>query len=88
MSQKERNGDQARVLAGGKAGHTADEHVEVVTDVQFFEQGVQQPARPFETACAVSQPTKVFEAVIESPGIELEEFVTPVRRAWARGSSA
>jgi hypothetical protein len=81
VSQKERNGDQAWVLAGGKAGHTADEHVEVVADVQFFEQGVQQPARPFETPCAVSQPAKVVEAVIASPVSELEEFVIPVRRA-------
>src|SRR5262245_27339201 len=88
VCQKERDGHQARVLVGGNAGHTDDEHVEVVTDVQFFEQGVQQPARPLEAPCAVSQPTKVLEAVIASPVIELEESAIPVGRARARGSSA
>jgi len=52
VSQKQRDGEQPWVLAGGQAGHTADEHVEVVTDVKFFEQGVQQPAGQRKTARA------------------------------------
>jgi hypothetical protein len=69
-------------------GHTADEHVEVFADVKFFEQSVQQPARPIETPCAVSQRAKVFKAVVASPVIELKEFAIPIRGACARGSSA
>ena len=38
VSQEQRDGEQPWVLAGGLAGHTADEHVEVVADVEFFEQ--------------------------------------------------
>jgi hypothetical protein len=58
VSQKERNGDQPRVLAGRKAAHTADEYVEVVADVQFFEQGVQQPARAFEATALSASPQR------------------------------
>jgi hypothetical protein len=36
------------------AGHTADEHVEVVVDLEFFEQCVQQSTRQRETAPAPS----------------------------------
>ena len=73
MSQKERNGDEARVLAGGKAGHTADEHVEVVTDVEFFEQRVKQPARQHEIARAFGQGAKVIEAAVSSPVVHRGE---------------
>ena len=52
MSQEQRDSEQPWVLAGREAGHTADEHVEVVADVEFFEQCVQQPARQRDTACA------------------------------------
>ena len=45
VSQEQRDGEQPWVLAGGLAGHTPDEHVEVVADVEFFEQRVQQPPR-------------------------------------------
>ena len=52
MSQEQRDREQPWVLAGGLAGHTADEHVEVVADVEFFEQRVQQPSRQRKTARA------------------------------------
>ena len=52
MSQEQRDGEQPWVLAGGLVGHTADEHVEVVADVEFFEQRVQQPSRQRKTARA------------------------------------
>jgi hypothetical protein len=39
-------------LAGRQAGHTADEHVGVVADVEFFEQRVQQPSGQRKTARA------------------------------------
>jgi hypothetical protein len=49
VSQEQGDREQAWVLTRGQVGHTPDEHVEVVTDVEFFEQRVQQPARPRET---------------------------------------
>jgi len=52
VSQEQRDREQPWVLAGGLADHTADEHVEVVADVEFFEQRVQQPSRQRETARA------------------------------------
>ena len=52
MSQEQRDGEQPWVLAGGLAGHTADEHVEVVADVEFFEQRMQQPSRQHKAARA------------------------------------
>jgi hypothetical protein len=44
VSQEQRDREQAWILPRGQAGHTADEHVEVVTDLEFFEERVQQPA--------------------------------------------
>jgi hypothetical protein len=49
VSQEKRDREQPWVLAGGQAGHRTDEHVEVVADVEFFEQRVQQPPRQGET---------------------------------------
>jgi hypothetical protein len=37
VSQQERDGDQPWVLVGGEVGHTADESVEVVADMELFE---------------------------------------------------
>ena len=41
MSQEEGDGDQPWVLAGSAVGHTADEHVEVVADMEFLEQRIE-----------------------------------------------
>jgi hypothetical protein len=41
VSQEQRDREQPRVLALVQAGHMADERVEVVADVEFFEQRVQ-----------------------------------------------
>jgi hypothetical protein len=57
VSQKQRDGDQPGVLAGREAGHTADERVEVVTDVKFFEQRLEQRTTPRESTGAESQRT-------------------------------
>jgi len=88
VSQEQRDGEQPWVLAGGQAGHTADEHVEVVADVEFFEQCVQQPARQREAASAFCQCTKVVKAVASSPVVDLDALGRPDRPLWARGSSA
>jgi hypothetical protein len=52
VSQEQRERKQAWVLTRGQVGHTPDEHVEVIADVEFFEQRVQQPARPRKTVRA------------------------------------
>jgi hypothetical protein len=52
VSQEQRDREEAWILSRGQAGHTADEHVEVVADVEFFEQRVQQPSRQPKTARA------------------------------------
>ncbi len=49
MSQEHGYREQAGIFARGEGGHTPDEHVEVVADVEFFEQRVQQPVAPRET---------------------------------------
>jgi len=79
VSQEQRDREQPWVLAGGQAGHTADEHVEVVTDVKFFEQGVQQLTRQREAARAFGQRPKVVEAAVSSPVVDLDTLRCPGR---------
>jgi hypothetical protein len=79
VSQKQRGGDQPWVLAGRQAGHTADEYVELLADVEFLEQCVEQCTRPGKNACAEGQRTHFLETVIVSPTSELEDLVVPVR---------
>jgi hypothetical protein len=57
VSQKQRDGDQPRVLTGRRVGRTADKRVEVVTDVKFFEQRLEQRPRPRDVTGAESQRT-------------------------------
>jgi hypothetical protein len=57
VSQKQRDGDQPRVLTGRRAAPTADKRVEVVTDVKFFEQRLEQRTTPREATGAESQRT-------------------------------
>ena len=79
MSQEQRDCEQAWVLSRGQAGHTADERVEVVTNVEFFEERVQQPARQHEAVRTVGQGTKVIETAVSSPVIDLDPFRCPER---------
>jgi hypothetical protein len=88
VSQEQRDREQPWVLAGRQAGHTADEHVEVVADVEFFEQGMQQAPRQRKTVRAFGQGPKVIEAVVASPVVDLNALVRPGRLLWARASSA
>jgi len=88
VSQEQCDREQPWVLAGGRAGHTADEHVEVVTDVKFFEQRLQQPSRQRKTGRAFGQHPKVIETAVSSPVIDLNAFRGPGRLVWARASSA
>ena len=49
-------------LAGRREVRT-DEPIEVVGDVEFFEEDVEEPTRPGEAVCAVRQFSKIVEAV-------------------------
>jgi hypothetical protein len=88
VSQEQRDREQPWVLAGGQAGHRTDEHVEVVADVEFFEQCVQQPARQREAGCAFGQRPNVVKAPVSSPVIDLDPLAHPGRQRWARRSPA
>jgi hypothetical protein len=79
VSQEQRDREQAWVLTRGQVGHTPNEHVEVLTDVEFFEQRVEQPARPRETAGAFGQCAKVIEAAVSSPVVNLVDGGQPGR---------
>ena len=45
MSQEQRDREQTWILTRAQVGHTPDEHVEFVADMEFFEQRMQLPAR-------------------------------------------
>jgi len=45
VPQEQRDREEPWILSRGQAGHTADEGVEVITDVKFLEERVQQSAR-------------------------------------------
>jgi hypothetical protein len=59
--------------------HTPDEHVEVVADVEFFEQRVQQPARQREAVRPFGQRAKVVETAVSSPVVNLVDVDQPGR---------
>ena len=80
MSQKQRDGDQPRVLTGRRVGRTADKRVEVVTDVKFFEQRFEQRTSPREATCAEAQCTQVLDTVVVSPTGEMNESLVRGRR--------
>ena len=46
VSQQERDNDQPWVLAGGQARGGTDELIELVGDVEFFEENVEEPTSP------------------------------------------
>ena len=79
MSQEQGDREQPWVLAGGLAGHTADEHVEVVADVEFFEQRMQQPSRQHKADRAFGKRPKVIEAALLSPVVDLRAPARPGR---------
>jgi hypothetical protein len=46
VSQQERDRDQPWVLAGGQTRGGTDEPIELVGDVEFFEEDVEEPTSP------------------------------------------
>ena len=53
MAQQQRDGDQPWVLADGHAGDRTDESIEFVSDVEFVEEGGDEPTRPREIVCVL-----------------------------------
>ena len=64
MAQEQRDGDQPWELAGGHTGDGTDESIEFVGDVEFVEEGGDEPTRPRETVCAVRQFLQNVAAVV------------------------
>src|SRR4029079_14424381 len=54
--------------------------VEVVTDVKFFEQRLEQRTTPREATGAESQRTQVFDAVVVSPTSKMNDSLVRWRR--------
>ena len=79
MSQEQGDREQPWVLAGWRASYTSDEHVEVVADVEFFDQRMQQPSRQHKVARAFGKRPKVIEAAVLSPVVDLRALARPGR---------
>ena len=69
VAQQQRDGDQPWVLADGHAGDRTDESIEFVSDVEFVEEGVDEPTRPREIVCVFRHLLKDREAVTLSLGL-------------------
>ena len=80
MAQEQGDGDQPWELAGGHTGERADESIEFVSDVEFVEEGVDEPTRPLEIVFAVRQFVQNSEAVAFSPMSSLDALRRPGAR--------
>jgi hypothetical protein len=80
VAQQQRDGDQPWVLADGHAGDRTDESIEFVSDVEFVEEGVDEPTRPREIVCVLRHLVKDSEAVTLSPVSSLDALRRP--GAW------
>lgn len=79
VPQEQCDREEAWKLPRGQARHTADERVEVVADVEFFEQRTQQRSRQHKAARAFGKRPKVIEAALLSPVIDLGAVARPGR---------
>ena len=86
VAQQQRDGDQPWVLADGHAGDRTDESIEFVSDVEFVEEGVDEPTRPQEIVCALRHLLKNSEAVTLSPVSSLDALRRPGAWLWFRDS--
>ena len=77
MTQDQRRGDQPRELAGGYAGKRTDESIEFVRDVEFVEEGGDEPPCPLQTVGAVRD---LLQQVIAVAGSEVLNLDTSARR--------
>jgi hypothetical protein len=80
VAQQQRDGDQPWELADGHAGDGTDESIEFVSDVEFVEEGVDEPTRPREIVSTLRHLLKDSEAVTLSPVSGLDALGRP--GAW------
>jgi hypothetical protein len=88
VAQQQRDGDQPWVLADGHAGDGTNESIEFVSDVEFVEEGVDEPTRPREIVCVLRHLLKDSEAVTLSPVSSLDALGRPGAWLWFRDSLA
>ena len=88
MAQEQGESDQPWELADGHTGDGADESIEFVSDVEFVEEGVDEPTRPREIVCALRHLVKDSEAVTLSPVLSLDALRRPGAWLWVRDSLA
>jgi hypothetical protein len=88
VAQQQRDGDQPWELADGHAGDWTDESIEFVSDVEFVEEGVDEPTRPREIVSALRHLVKDSEAVTLSPVSSLDALGRPGAWLWFRDSLA
>jgi hypothetical protein len=88
VPEDQSDAEQPWVLAYWHRGRTPDEPVEVLTDVKFFEQGVQQPARQGQAICTFGHRANIVETTVLSPGMDVRDMNHPSRWPLSRASSA
>ena len=88
VAQEQCDGDQPWELTGGHTGGGADESIEFVSDVEFVEEGVDEPTRPREIVSALRHLLKDSEAVTLSPVSSLDALRRPGAWLWFRDSLA
>jgi hypothetical protein len=77
VTQDQRENDQPWELAGGHSGERADESIEFVRDVEFVEEGGDEPTRPLQTVGAVRD---FLQQVIAVAGSEVLNLDASARR--------
>jgi len=80
VAQQQRDCDQPWVLADGHTSGGTEESIEFVSDVEFVEEGVDEPTRPREIVSALRHLLKDSEAVTLSPVSSLDALGRP--GAW------
>ena len=80
MTKHHRKGNQPWELAGGHTGDRADESIELVSDVEFVEESVDEAARPPETVGTIGEFAQNVDAVVLSPVLDLDALWRP--GAW------
>jgi hypothetical protein len=77
VTQDQRESDQPWELAGRHSGDRADESIEFVRDVEFVEEGGDEPTRPLQTVGAVRD---FLQQVIAVAGSEVLNLDASARR--------
>jgi hypothetical protein len=82
VTKHHREGDQPWELARGYTRERADESIEFVSDVEFVEEDVDEPTRPFQTVSAVRNLLQNVLAVVLSEVLNLDALRRP--GAWLK----